>query len=133
MQRVRIDSERLTRVLLIFGECLGLFVSTDGEEIAEIRANRFGMDDGRALVNHERRRARGRVLTVNRQQRRIAESLGGHVLGHARIIGRVLQPGLADQQVALAGHDHVVVRFDLHVVPEPVHPGRRNAVRRQTP
>lgn len=72
-------------------------------------------------------------LTVNREQRRVAESLSRHVLGHAGVIGRVLKSGLADQQVSLAGHDHVVVRFDRHVVPQPVNPGRRNAVRWQAP
>lgn len=70
-------------------------------------------------------------LTINRKKRRIALSFGSHILGHTRVIGRVLQPGLADQQVSFAGHDHVIVRIDLHAVSHPVHSGRRNAVRWQ--
>jgi len=58
-----------------------------------------------------------RKLTVNCEQRRVTEPLGRHVLGHACVVSRVLQSGLADQQVSLARHDHVVVRLDRHVVP----------------
>lgn len=69
-------------------------------------------------------------LTVDCEQRWIAKSLGRHVLRDARIIGRVLQSGLADQQVAFTGHDHVGVWLDRYVISQPVYAGWRDAIRR---
>ena len=50
------------------------------------------------------------MLTVNCDGGRVTEPLGGHVLGHTRVVVGVGQPGRHDDKVAFASDNEIFVR-----------------------
>ena len=79
--------------------------------------------------------ARGPPLTVDEEAGGVRETARGLVGGATRVVARVLQAGLVDDQRPLAGDDEVDVALhvQLHVVLLPEHLKHPATTRDETP
>lgn len=79
--------------------------------------------DGTIRNKKSQRQSQASELTINDHSRRRAPSLGHDVLGHARVVGRVGQTRLLDDQVVVDGDVEVPVlrRVNYLLVLPPLH------------